>query len=80
MKSALNAVGAAPPPGYTWTSHSLRKGAASAARAIRVTLDVIRYFGGWAKNSDVVNDYIDPSVRPSPAASFFFGWLLEDAP
>jgi hypothetical protein len=80
MKSALDAVGAAPPPGYTWTSHSLRKGAASAARAIRVTLDVIRYFGGWAKNSDVVNDYVDPSVRPSPAASFFFGWLLEDAP
>jgi hypothetical protein len=80
MKSALNAVGAAPPLGYTWTSHSLRKGAAFAARAIRVTLEVIRYFGGWAKNGDVVNDYIDPSVRPSPAASFFFGWLLEDAP
>ena len=37
MKSVLNAVGAAPPPGYTWTSHSLCKGAASAARAIRVT-------------------------------------------
>jgi hypothetical protein len=80
MASALAAVGAAPPPGYTWTSHSLRKGAASAARAIRVTLDVIRYFGGWAVNSAVVNDYVDPSVRPSPAASFFFGWLLEDAP
>ena len=80
MASALAAVGATPPPGYTWTSHSLRKGAASAARAIRVTLDVIRYFGGWAVNSAVVNDYVDPSVRPSPAASFFFGWLLEDAP
>jgi len=80
MTSALAAVGASPPPGYTWTSHSLRKGAASSARAIRVTLDVIRYFGGWAVNSAVVNDYIDPSVRPSPAASFFFGWLLESAP
>ena len=73
MASALTAVGASPPPGYTWTSHSLRKGAASSARAIRVTLDVIRYFGGWAVNSDVVNDYVDPSVRPSPAASFL--WL-----
>ena len=38
-----------------------RTGTASSARAIRVTLDVIRYFGGWAVNSDVINDYVDPS-------------------
>eukprot|EP00873_Tetraselmis_striata_P013984 jgi/Tetstr1/434248/TSEL_023355.t1 len=29
--------------------------------------------GGWATNSDVVLDYIDPNVLPSPGAWFFFG-------
>eukprot|EP00873_Tetraselmis_striata_P037118 jgi/Tetstr1/457382/TSEL_043984.t1 len=39
----------------------LRKGAASAANAIGVPLSHIRYQGGWATNSDVVLDYIDPN-------------------
>ena len=75
LASALRQVQLAPPAGYSWTSHSLRSGAASAARAIGVALEVIRYFGHWARNSDTVRDYIDPTFRPSLAASFFFGWL-----
>eukprot|EP00873_Tetraselmis_striata_P040134 jgi/Tetstr1/460398/TSEL_000076.t1 len=54
---------------------SLRKGAASAANAIGVPLSHIRYQGGWATNSDVVRDYIDPNVLPSPGAWFFFGHI-----
>eukprot|EP00873_Tetraselmis_striata_P004983 jgi/Tetstr1/425247/TSEL_015702.t1 len=46
----------------------LRKGAASAANAIGVPLSHIRYQGGWATNSDVNLDYIDPNVLPSPGA------------
>eukprot|EP00873_Tetraselmis_striata_P009139 jgi/Tetstr1/429403/TSEL_019314.t1 len=53
----------------------LRKGAASAANAIGVPLSHIRYQGGWATNSDVVPDYIDPNVLPSPGAWFFFGHI-----
>eukprot|EP00873_Tetraselmis_striata_P036166 jgi/Tetstr1/456430/TSEL_043162.t1 len=53
----------------------LRKGAASAANAIGVPLSHIRYQGGWATNSDVVLDYIDPNVLPSPGAWFFFGHI-----
>eukprot|EP00873_Tetraselmis_striata_P029174 jgi/Tetstr1/449438/TSEL_036533.t1 len=53
----------------------LRKGAASAANAIGVPLSHIRYQGGWATNSDVVLDYIDPNVLPSPRAWFFFGHI-----
>eukprot|EP00873_Tetraselmis_striata_P039246 jgi/Tetstr1/459510/TSEL_004877.t1 len=30
---------------------------------------------GWATNSDVVLDYIDPNVLPSPGAWFFFGHI-----
>eukprot|EP00873_Tetraselmis_striata_P009203 jgi/Tetstr1/429467/TSEL_019375.t1 len=53
----------------------LRKGAASAANAIGVPLSHIRYQGGWATNSDVVLDYIDPNVLSSPSAWFFFGHI-----
>eukprot|EP00873_Tetraselmis_striata_P021903 jgi/Tetstr1/442167/TSEL_030318.t1 len=53
----------------------LRKGAASAANAIGVPLSHIRYQGGWATNYDVVLDYIDPNVLPSPGAWFFFGHI-----
>eukprot|EP00873_Tetraselmis_striata_P028151 jgi/Tetstr1/448415/TSEL_035685.t1 len=44
-----------------------------ASNAIGVPLSHIRYQGGWATNSDVVLDYIDPNVLPSPGAWFFFG-------
>eukprot|EP00873_Tetraselmis_striata_P040443 jgi/Tetstr1/460707/TSEL_005894.t1 len=73
--TTVRLVNAAPPAGTSWTSHNLRKGAASAANAIGVPLSHIRYQGGWATNSDVVLDYIDPNVLPSPGAWFFFGHI-----
>eukprot|EP00873_Tetraselmis_striata_P036434 jgi/Tetstr1/456698/TSEL_043399.t1 len=75
LSTAVNLVNAAPHAGTSWTSHSLRKGAASAANAIGAPLSHIRYQGGWATNSDVVLDYIDPNVLPSPGAWFFFGHI-----
>eukprot|EP00873_Tetraselmis_striata_P009924 jgi/Tetstr1/430188/TSEL_020019.t1 len=75
LSTTVRLVGVAPPAGTSWTSHSLRKGAASAANAIGVPLSRIRYQGGWATNSDVVLDYIDPNVLPSPGARFFFGHI-----
>eukprot|EP00873_Tetraselmis_striata_P014442 jgi/Tetstr1/434706/TSEL_002533.t1 len=60
---------------YNITLQVLRKGAASAANAIGVPLSHIRYQGGWATNSDVVLDYIDPNVLPSPGAWFIFGHI-----
>eukprot|EP00873_Tetraselmis_striata_P002136 jgi/Tetstr1/422400/TSEL_013238.t1 len=75
LSTAVNLVNAAPPAGTSWTSHSLRKGAASAANAIGTPLSHIRYQGGWATNSDVVLDYIDPNVLPYPGAWFFFGHI-----
>ncbi|XRB20000.1 hypothetical protein RI054_23g98470 [Pseudoscourfieldia marina] len=65
-----------PPPGCTWTGHSLRSGAASAGYAVTKDLLVICHYGGWARGSDVMqDDYIDPSWRSTPDARFFFGWL-----
>eukprot|EP00873_Tetraselmis_striata_P007109 jgi/Tetstr1/427373/TSEL_017537.t1 len=79
LSTAVRLVGVAPPAGTSWTSHSLRKGAASAANAIAVPVSHIRYQGGWATNSDVVLDYIDPNVLPSPGAWFFFGHIAPSA-
>eukprot|EP00873_Tetraselmis_striata_P019426 jgi/Tetstr1/439690/TSEL_028109.t1 len=75
LSTAVNLVNVAPPASTSWTSHSLRKGAASAANAIGAPLSHIRYQGGWATNSDAVMDYIDPNVLPSPGAWFFFGHI-----
>eukprot|EP00873_Tetraselmis_striata_P041063 jgi/Tetstr1/461327/TSEL_006454.t1 len=73
--TTVRLVSAARPAGTPWTSHSLRKGAASAANAIGTPLSHIRYQGGWGTNSNVVLVYIDPNVLPSPGAWFFFGHI-----
>ena len=69
-----------PTPGYAWSSHSLRKGGASAASAIGVPLSTIRHIGGWAVASSVVNQYIDPAVLASVGAWFFFGAFAPTSP
>lgn len=76
LKEAIARLGRAPPPGFSWSSHSLRKGAASAANAIGVALHVICYHGGWSSKSGVVHDYIDHTVGANAAAAAFFSWLL----
>ena len=75
LQMSCTLVGEQPPPGFVWTSHSLRSGAATAANAAGVPLPQIRFFGDWATNSSVVLDYIDPTLLPSPAGELFFGWL-----
>ena len=81
LQNAYAAAGYNPPPGFSWTSHSLRKGSASAANAIKVPLPDIRYFGGWSTNSLVLEaKYIDFAMAPTKAAYIFFGHLKRDAP
>jgi hypothetical protein len=81
LLDACDAVGAKPPSGFKWTSHSLRKGAASAASCIGTPLHVVKYMGGGAKNSSVTEGkYIDPTMTPSPLAWQYFGWLVPAKP
>jgi hypothetical protein len=78
---ALQAINTSAPAGFKWTSHNLRKGAASAASCIGAPLPVIKYMGGWAKNISVTEGrYIDPTMTPTPAAWRFFGWLTPSLP
>jgi hypothetical protein len=78
---ALLTVKSSAPAGFKCTSHSLRKGAASAAICIGAPLPVIKFMGGWAKNSSVTEGkYIDPTMTPTPVAWRFFGWLTPSPP
>jgi hypothetical protein len=63
------------PPGVKWTGHSLRRGGASAAHAIGVSIAVIMAWGLWMSLPSALL-YIEVSVRPSSETLFFFGHLL----
>ena len=79
LELAYQSCGLSPPEGFSWLSHSLRKGAASAAHAILVPLTTIRFMGGGATTSNVLEaKYIDYAMRASPAAFLFFGHLRQD--
>eukprot|EP00873_Tetraselmis_striata_P012233 jgi/Tetstr1/432497/TSEL_021871.t1 len=66
-----------------WTADTLTNwlqlGATTAAYMIGVTMQKTKYFGGWAMESSVVLDYIDPTMLPCPAACMapphLFGWM-----
>eukprot|EP00873_Tetraselmis_striata_P008868 jgi/Tetstr1/429132/TSEL_019094.t1 len=75
LSTLARLVGVALAAGTSWSSHSLRKVAASAANAIGTPLSHIRYQVSWATNSDVVLDNIDPNVLPPPGAWLFFGHI-----
>lgn len=74
----LALLNVSPPEGYTYSSHSIRSGAASAAFAVDVNILRICFCGGWAQSSTAVYQYIDLTWRPSPEAMFFFGHLRHD--
>jgi hypothetical protein len=81
LLETYTAIGATPPKGFKWTSHSLRKGAASVASGIEASLHVVKYMGGWAKNNYVTEGkYIDPTMTPSSSAWQYFGWLVPTRP
>jgi hypothetical protein len=75
LQRVLRAVHEQPPDGFAWTSHSLRKGAANAAYNIGNPMPKIKFFGGWARESDVVLNYIEPTVLPCTGAWQLFGWM-----
>eukprot|EP00873_Tetraselmis_striata_P001604 jgi/Tetstr1/421868/TSEL_012768.t1 len=72
--------GASPPPKF-WSISPLESSATLVASCVGVPLPAIKHMGDWSKNSDVVTGkYIDPTMRPTPAAWRFFGWLVPVRP
>jgi hypothetical protein len=81
LQLALKATNHSPTTCFSWTSHSLRKGAASAANAIKVPINDIHYAGGWSTNSTVLESkYMDFAMAPSKAAYMIFIQLKRDTP
>lgn len=78
LQQACEALQESPPSGDSWTTHSLRIGAASAANAIDVNLLKIKDWGGWALASGVVLRYIRTVLADQHCARFF-GWMLRPA-
>jgi hypothetical protein len=67
------------PDGFSWTSHNLRRGAASAAYAIGARLMDIRHVSGWSTISSVLDaKYVNFMMQSSPKARMFFGSLIKD--
>jgi hypothetical protein len=73
LHRVLRAVHEQTPDSFARTLHSLRKGAAIAAYNIGTSMQKINFFGGWTRESDVVLDYINPTVLPCPGAWQLFG-------
>ena len=70
-------MGVSAPPGFAYQGHSLRSMAASAMAAIGVERHVYVWVCGWKAGSITVDKhYIDPTVRPTPAAFELYGWAL----
>ena len=78
LQRQLRGLHVVAPTGYKYTSHSLRKGAASGAYAQGVTVFRICHYGGWSATSGTVYTYIDPTLPPSPSGAYFFGWLVRN--
>jgi len=58
-----------------YTGHSLRRGGASAAHAINVSLPMIVHWGLW-KDASTALSYIDVTIQPDEGAFVFFSNLL----
>mmetsp|Transcript_19772 Transcript_19772/g.49359 ORF Transcript_19772/g.49359 Transcript_19772/m.49359 type:complete len:269 (-) Transcript_19772:235-1041(-) len=79
LHTQLSMVGVRAPPGFSYLGHSIRSGASSAAEAIGVSRFLGNWIGGWSQAGRTRElHYLDPSVRPCPAAFGFFGWMLEN--
>ena len=75
LDAALLLIHVSAPPGSTYSSHSMRAGAATSALAIGVSLPVLMSAGGWA-SIDSARRYIDAAAPPSEEARYLLGKLL----
>lgn len=81
LDRCLSHLKISPPPQVSWSSHSLRIGAASESASINVPLYRIRVWGDWSPTSQTFEThYLDARVLPSGDSYFFFGHLLGSEP
>ncbi len=77
LKECLDHLTISPPPQVSWSSHSLRIGAASEAAAINIPLYRIRIWGDWSPSSKTFEvTYLDARFLATQERYYFFGHLL----
>lgn len=79
LERMLERTGFATADMESFTSHSLRKGAASAAYGIGARVEAIQWLGNWAPETPTVMDRyvnVDPRYGGDDAREFF-SWLLQ---
>jgi hypothetical protein len=74
MTVAFLGAGVQAPPGFKYTWHMLRHGAASAAAALEVSERRIKDFGNWSRRSDAYETYVH-TVPATTSGQRFFGWM-----
>ena len=82
---AAHGLGSPAVDGFIYSSRSLRAGPASAAVAIGIPIEHVRYIGEWSVDSSVPErKYIDktyPHTSPAYDAAWrLFGWLRSSRP
>ena len=75
LQTVLSELGFSPPAGLSWTSHSMRKGSSSAAKAIGCLLEAICHFAGWSILAGTFHTYIDPTWVPTTHCWRLFSWM-----
>jgi hypothetical protein len=69
LQRSLHAVARFPPPGTTWTSHSLRIGAHTEQTLLGLPVEVRKARFGWGPDSDDMTSlYFDRQIVLSPAS------------
>ena len=79
MAETLEALDIVAPDSFSFSWHSLRRGAASSEKAINVADSKIMWMHNWKSMQVAYATYIDPLCPATPACFRFFGWLLPPA-
>jgi hypothetical protein len=77
LRDIMAILGLPVPPGVQYSGHSLRRGGASAAHAIDVSLPRSMAWGLWIEMKMAMSN-IDVSVMPTDAARLFFDNLIPE--
>jgi len=75
LRAGLLLLGASPPVGCVYASHSCRSRGCTAMRTIGVGLDAVAQWAGMSVET-LTKSYNDALAPVTPEAHFFFGRLL----
>lgn len=80
LTTVLQRLNLSPPPGVTYSSHSLRMAAGSESAAIGVQEYRILTWGDWKDARTFRDHYMDARIQATVDSYFFFGHLLVSEP